>query len=86
MRPVDGASDGFELFLGTIDHRVHVGHGGPEPVHGALREVAVLGYAVAHTRIGDLQENGAARAGQQDALRTDIRQSSSHPNTLAPQP
>ncbi len=84
MGTVDGAADGLQLLLRAVNHRIHVRHGCAEPIHGALREIAVLGYAMTHFGVGDLQEDCAARAGKEDTLRTNVSKSTNHLNTLAP--
>ena len=82
MRLVHAAANGRYLVLGSVPHRVDVGERGTEPVKGPGNEVAVLGDAVAHRGVRDLQQNGAAGPREQNAFRSDVGQVAHHGHTI----
>ncbi|MCY1557574.1 hypothetical protein D9M68_944330 [compost metagenome] len=82
MGTVHAATHRRHLLLGAVDNGIHVGEGGTKPVQRTLGKVAVLGDAVTHRRVGDLQQNCPPCPGQQNAFCSHVGKSTHHAHTL----
>jgi hypothetical protein len=85
MGAVHPAADLLHLAFSAVDDGVNVGERVPKPVHRPFNEAGVLGHALADRRVGELQQDGAARPGEQNAFCAKIGLGGNHVHTIPEQ-